>query len=574
MMIDARQIESGADIRTDVCIVGGGAAGIALALDLSRRAIRVVLLEGGGLKPDPASQSLYAGEHVGLKHEPPEDSRSRFLGGSTNCWGGWCRPLDEFDFETRAWVPDSGWPIRKRDLSPYYQRAATLLELEKSNYSLDHWAPEIARRKASVFPLEGADLVNIVNQLSPPTRFGRTYREALSRSPRVKLLLYANVTQILTNDNATEATGVEVATLNGKTFVVHAGTVALCAGGIENARLLLLSNRVETAGLGNGRDLVGRYYMDHPRAQSTRLFISDAERFRPLYDALLHRIHRGRGEARARLELHLAPSAAAQRRLRLPNSRTYLVGSARSDVTASFFAMKRLQRAINGRRRFGYPLTRFAQDVLRELPILFAHAPGTLATVGEVFLSPVLNKKEFLLESVIEPVPNRDSRVMLGEARDRLGLNQVRIDWRLTEQDRDHFKRLDALVVDALCNSGVAAPVETDAATRQLPDIIGCWHHMGTTRMHDDPAKGVVDADCRLHGVRNLFVGGSSVFPTVGSDSPTITLVALALRLGDRIADELRRRSYEAIETAPAAQPDRAALPVMALSTGPIGAAG
>ncbi|WP_395698178.1 FAD-dependent oxidoreductase [Methylocella sp.] len=556
MIIDAKHIEDGLRLEADVCIVGGGAAGIALALELSRRSLKTVLLEGGGFKPDPSSQSLYGGENVGLVHEAPEDSRSRFLGGSTNCWGGWCRPLDELDFETRDWVPNSGWPIRKRDLAPYYARAGALLETPEPDYSLAHWAPEIERLGAALMPLAGGDFVNVVDQLSPPTRMGRVFRERLRAAPNLKTFINANVTHVATDGFGCAAQGVEAMTLEGKRLSVDAQVTVLAAGGVENARLLLLSNQIRPTGLGNGRDLVGRYYMDHPRVQLTRVRAPDAARFRPLYDALLHRIHRGRGDARARLEIHLAPSADAQRRLALPNSRTYLVGEDASDLTKSFFALKRLRRALNGRRRFGYPLSRMVKDVMREIPALVAHAPRTAAAIGDALLSPYLDKTEFLLESVIEPVPNPDSRVTLSERRDRLGLNQVRIDWRVTEQDRDHIRRLDRLVVDVLRASGVAAPADEHAANVESPELVGCWHHMGTTRMHDDPNRGVVDADCRVHDVERLYIAGSSVFPTVGSDSPTINLVALALRLADRITRDFEAARYELQAPAPSGQAD------------------
>ncbi len=544
MLVDAREVDAFGKISTDVCIVGAGAAGIAMALEFAGKPVDVVLLEGGGLQPDAATQALYGGENVGLAHEPPNESRSRYLGGSTNCWGGWCRPLDAIDFEERPWVEDSGWPISRDDLLPYYKRSHTLLELGDFNYDADHWSAEIARQKAALFPLAGLELRNVINQLSPPTRFGAVYRSQLSGASNVKTFLYANATEILTDETASEARGVGVRTLSGNNFAVSAKIVVLAAGGIENARLLLLSNSVETAGLGNKRDLVGRYYMDHPRLQSTRLLIADAQRYRPLYDATLHRIHRGRGPGKRRLEAHLAPAPDTQRRMRLLNSRTYLVARHGDDVSKSYFALKGLQRTLYGRRQFGYPLAKVSRDVLRQLPILLAHAPRTALTVAEVLLNPILNNREFSLETVLEPAPNRESRVTLAEDRDQLGLNQVRVDWRLTQQDQDHFKTLNSLIVEGLARSGVATPVEPRSAE---PDpwpgkIVGCWHHMGTTRMHQDPAKGVVDPDCRLHGVHNLFVAGSSVFPTVGSDSPTITLVALALRLSARIVADLEQR--------------------------------
>ena len=542
MFIDARQIDNHVNIASDVCIIGAGAAGITMALEFAGKGIEVVVLEGGGFDPDAATQSLYAGENVGLSHEPPDKSRSRYLGGSTNCWGGWCRPLDAMDFEMRPWIDNSGWPISQSDLAPYYLRSHSLLELGDFNYAIDHWSSTFAENKAALIPIEGSGLRNVISQLSPPTRFGTVYRDQLSKAQNIKLFLFANATEILTNEIATQVTDVRVETLNHKTFAVSAKAVVLAAGGIENPRLLLLSNKVQTAGLGNGHDLVGRYYMDHPRIQSTLVSIADAQGYRPLYDSTLTKVRQWREQNYVKLAVHLAPTCETQRRLKLPNSRTYLVARQANDLSKSYFALKALRRTLYGRKQFRYPLSRVWNDIARQLPILLAHSPRTALTLAEILLNPILIRRDFYLETVLEPVPNPDSRVTLSQERDQLGLNQVQIDWRLTEQDRDHYAAIGKLVVASLTKSGIALPTNLawDDAELWPTNVMGCWHHMGTTRMSDDPSKGVTGADCEVHGVHNLFIAGSSVFPTVGSDTPTITILALALRLSDKILNDFR----------------------------------
>ena len=546
MLIDARQVDSFANISSDVCIIGAGAAGITMALELAGKGIKVAVLEGGGLRPDAVTQSLYAGESHGLSHEPPEESRSRYLGGSTNCWGGWCRPLDALDFEARPWVPESGWPISRSDLLPYYKRSHRLLELREFDYDVGYWSSEFAKANAALFSVEGSGLHNVVSQLSPPTRFGSVYRAQLGEASDVKLFLFANALKILTNETATQATGVAVGTLNQKRFEISAKVVVLAAGGIENPRLLLVSNNVEAAGLGNRRDLVRRYYMDHPRIHTTRVSIAAAERYRPLYDATLPKIRSKLGRNNATLAAHLAPTPDAQRGMRLPNSRTYLVARGGNDVSKSHFALKALRRSLLGRKQFGYPLSKVSRDLLRQLPVLLAHAPKTALTVGEVLLEPFLTRRDFYLETVIEPVPNRESRVSLSDQCDQLGTRTIKLNWQLTEQDKDHYASLNRLIVAGLTKSGIVAPSEVhlEQGGSWPANVMGCWHQMGTTRMSEGPEKGVVDADCKVHGVHNLFIAGSSVFPTVGSDLPTITIVALALRLCDRIL-----RDFELLPT-------------------------
>ncbi len=212
-------------------------------------------------------------------------------------------------------------------------------------------------------------------------------------------------------------------------------------------------------------------------------------------------------------------------------------------MTEAYFALKAIRRHMYHRGQFNYPFWKTARALLRELPILVANAPRTAIILADVMLNPVLTRHNYCLETNIEPVPNPDSRVTLGPMRDQLGLNRVQVDWRLTEQDREHYLKVNTLLVEDLTKSGVitssAAPA--DPAEFWPKNIIGCWHHMGTTRMHADPARGVVDADCKVHGMSNLFIAGSSVFPTVGNDFPTITIVALALRLSAKLEAALEQ---------------------------------
>lgn len=544
MIIDSRRIENGVSIESDLCIIGAGAAGITIALQFShRREFSVVLLEGGGKSSDPATQSLYAGSQTGLTYTTLEASRSRYLGGSTNCWGGWCRPLDDLDFAERDWIPGSGWPFGKDELAPYYDQAHTLLQLKPFNYDLSAWTSVLEEHNLSPLPIESQRLANMLIHLSGPARFGSIYRQPLSQAPNVKLMLFANATEICTDDSGVTANGVRVATLNGKKFFVSAKTVIVAAGGIENARLLLLSNRVQANGLGNHHDLVGRYFMDHPRIRSSRVRLKDPQKFRRLYDS--HMATR-RGDAQdTRLALHVAPSAESLRKMRLPNSRTYLASRYAQEMSSGYLAFTRLTRLLKGCMKFGYPVRDLAREAMQMLPTILANAPGAVTGALGVRFDLGFLMRDFEFETVIEPVPNFDSRVSLASSRDRLGLNQVQVDWRLTEQDRLHFSALHELLVADLPNSSALELVGEPANLGEVwPDrIAGCWHHMGTTRMNPDPTKGVVDANCQVHGMSNLFIAGSSVFPTVGSDMPTITIVAMALRLCRHLESGFRAES-------------------------------
>jgi choline dehydrogenase-like flavoprotein len=141
------------------------------------------------------------------------------------------------------------------------------------------------------------------------------------------------------------------------------------------------------------------------------------------------------------------------------------------------------------------------------------------------------------LRTRIDPVPNPDSRVTLATERDALGIPKARLDWRLSDLDHTSVRRTLEILGAEVGKAGLGrVRITLDANPSVWPsDLAGGWHHMGTTRMSDDPKRGVVDRNCQVHGIQNLYVAGSSVFPTAGSGTPTLTLVALSLRLAERL---------------------------------------
>src|SRR4051812_11442568 len=264
MFVDARTIPNDAIIEADICIIGAGAAGITLARQFSGQPFRVVVLESGGLKPDNATQSLYAGKSTGLPYYPLETARLRMFGGTTNHWGATCRPFSPIDFETRDWIPHSGWPIRMDDIQPYYDRARAICSVGSPDWKVADWEQ---RDRLPILPLPSSRVASRVAQVVPVAErsFAKHYRDDFDHAPNVTTYLYANVTEIETNDAANTVTGVRIACLSGNRFSVKARLFILAAGGMENPRILLYSNRQQTAGLGNQYDLVGRFFMEHPR---------------------------------------------------------------------------------------------------------------------------------------------------------------------------------------------------------------------------------------------------------------------------------------------------------------------
>ena len=261
MFVDARSAPTGTVIETEVCIVGGGAAGITLAREFANSSFRVILLESGGAEPDQATQDLYAGSDIGRPYELFPISRLRYFGGTTNHWGGvWCDMPSPLDFEMREGVPYSGWPFPLSYLEPWYRRAQPVLKLGPYGYALSDWgiAPSDIPE-----PFRGPHFVCQVLQQGPATRFGPEYGPELRRARNLSVYLHANALRFEASENGGAVRHVNVGVLPDGRFTVRARIYILAAGGIENARLLLLSGSEAGVGLGNDRDLVGRFFMLH-----------------------------------------------------------------------------------------------------------------------------------------------------------------------------------------------------------------------------------------------------------------------------------------------------------------------
>ena len=534
MFIDTRTLEQNTVIETTVCIIGGGVAGITLALELSRAGVETCMLESGGFGPDDETRDLYRGENVGLPYTFADGSRSRYFGGSSNCWGGWCRPLDPWDFEKRDWIPHSGWPFGLDELAPYYARTHELLKLGPQNFDPAYWEREIGRHDVRRVPLATGDLRDTVAQFSPPVRFGKAYRKELSRSTRVRVFLHANVLNIDADAQGTTITRVRVGTISGRRMSVQAKIFVLATGGIENARLLLASNNVQAAGLGNIDDLVGRYFMDHPRMMSGKISFRPGHRRNKLYDVKYHYQNAAVSAHGTKISSQFAPKQQWLAREKLLNSRVWLYSKWYGEGSAASEALVHCKEAWLQKDQPG-------RSLKADIATMIAHP---LHTVGygltRLLQWPAL-VTDVTLQAIVEAVPDPDSRVTLSDKRDHFGMPRVKVEWRLDELVKRSFDKTFMLLAQELQMAGVAdveldAPLEGRAWPAKLE---GTWHHMGTTRMHDSPREGVVDRDCKVHGISNLYVGGSSVFPTVGANFPTITIAALALRLGGHLVRQL-----------------------------------
>ncbi|MCR9106543.1 MAG: GMC family oxidoreductase [Gammaproteobacteria bacterium] len=492
MIIGGANVQDGRTFEADVCIVGSGAAGLTLALDLARRGASVILVESGGMVFQKQSNDLLDIE-LGGQSTPAliAGTRERFFGGTTNHWGGVCRTFDDFEFEPHPWVPNSGWPFGLDALDPYYTAAAALLGLPEVRRTYDPEALGVADRPALVRPTE-RDLQAAIWRRVPleRVRMGPWRKDEVSSNPKIQCVVHTTIAQIHPGPSGEKITSMEGRTFSGRTLHFRARDYVLCTGAVENARLLLASDAVVPHGLGNEHDLVGRYFMDHPANVLGQLLLTDPD-------------------APASQEEHLAENE--------------LVGWTTTPAARRAHKLQGFMSWVFPRRppeKLPYELA------IRELvqPLGQRQKPSSSR-----YLNIVINW---------EQSPNPLSRVTLSPKLDALGIRKPHLHWAVTAEDLASAKKSCELFSVAVARAGlgrvhleeVAGPVIT----------MGGGHQMGTTRMSIAPKDGVTDVNGRVHSLDNLFVGGSSLFPTGGWQHPTFSIVALALRQADFLSSRHR----------------------------------
>jgi len=536
------------DLEADVCIVGGGAAGIAIARSFLGTRFNVCLIESGGLAGENRNQALYEGSSAGDIDFDPGTSRMRVFGGSCNLWGGGCIPLGKQDLETREWVPYSGWPIDYAELEPFYRRARDYCQIGAIDLADGSFA-EPPFHSALAF-----DQDKLVNQFfaRSPILFGEAYRDELERAGNITVLLHGNVLELKASADGRRVREAHVGALSGARSVVRARHYILACGGIENARLLLLSNSVVPEGLGNQHDTVGRYFMDHPSGKLGTLTAKAPHRITRPYER-----RRIKGAPPAFPEIALSPQF--QRRHRILNGRVHPFG-VEGPLPRGIRALRELKTGMrNTVPDESTLLEARLSDALRNAPM--GHvitAPDNLgltalklglgigdlarACVHKLTDRPTVANSHVDLVGYFEQAPNPDSRVTLGKSLDAFGQRKVNVDWRLTSLDHETYRSSARVFGEEIARAGKGRfelePWLADDGYAK-PEVHGTAHHMGTTRMSNDPRTGVVDAKCKVHGMDNLHIAGSSVFPTGGWAFPTFTIVALSMRLADEVRDLL-----------------------------------
>jgi choline dehydrogenase-like flavoprotein len=514
MHIDSRTLPDHSTIEGDVCVVGAGAAGISIALDWINTKHKIILLESGGFEYDDQVQDLYKGNSTGQKYYPLRSSRLSYFGGTTGHWAGMCSPFDNIDFVKRDWVPNSGWPITRKELDPFYERAHEKLKLGTYNYDLAYWQKQVANLNA--FPLDEKVIWHKMWQISELGAWksgggmGSEYKDRITKAKNIHLHTYSSVVDIVANEEISSIRQVTIKNFAGKTHTIKAKQFILAGGAIQNARMLLAANSQAPKGLGNDNDIVGRYFMEHLEVDTAELWL-----LKPFATDLFNW---------GKLWCELAIVEKIQIENKILNGTAGL-----SPLVWAKHVKPRMETYQNEDPR------KSIDNVVKN----WDEADKKAQQEGTGSIS-----RAFTFQTRLEQAPNPDSRVTIGAEKDELGVPRANLHWKLTDLDKYSLRKINQIIAQQVGIAGIGR-VKVIESLRDENDnswpagTNGGWHHMGTTRMSDDPKKGVVDANCQVHGIDNLHVAGAGCYATSAAPNPTLTLVALSLRLSDYVKNKL-----------------------------------
>jgi choline dehydrogenase-like flavoprotein len=548
VILDAKNIENLAQLTTDVCIVGSGAAGITLALELGRHNIDVIVLTGGRERESAADRDLYRGTPAaGHPHEPLEENRRRVFGGTTVAWGGRCIPLEPIDFSPRPWVPHSGWPVTYGEVRPYFDRAMELCEAGPFSFDAATVFPPDRGPLLDDFDNEDISTTNL-ERWSPPTNFAKRYKNELRQAPSLQVILGGHAVHVQLDADGKSVKHIVASASGEHRFFVTGRSYVLAAGGLENPRLLLNSDDVQSTGIGNSADLVGRFYMSHLTGVVEKVTMADP---RPVLRSAFEKDSEG---VYCRRRFALTPFAQTTREVGNAIATLHRPPISSAVHRDPLFSAAFLAKSYRDVARQGSPgavlvgLRASSAARSEHWRVLAGTRADSIAAVARIFRDRYLSKRR--LPSVLAPssaaeqhilyqtehAPNPDSRVILADDRDAFGLRRMTVLPAFSDVDAETVVELHRLLAERFDKTGLGHVEFNEQRLREhISDYPGQFnsqaHQLGTTRMSLEPADGVVDVNCEVHGVSGLFVMGGSVFPTGGHANPTLTIVALSVRL-------------------------------------------
>lgn len=470
-------------LQADVFIAGAGPAGITLALELAR--LRpdwlVVLAEAGGSEePTRSERDIYSLALGEKSYSVLDICRRRKLGGTSAHWGGWSKPPDAADFMDNPRWELPAWPFAADELAPYLPAACEWCEIGSADFDVSAVRGTSGDHLLSLG--EDSRLAEHLFRFSPPTRFGVRYREELEQQGNLKCLLHANLSSLEHTGDRTRVA--EIGPLGGAVTRVESREFVLAMGGIETTRHLLNLRGDDPAdGEGVHSPHLGRHFADHFG-------------FSP--------------------GLLLAPADLQYSRF------SHESGAAMPVLT---FAERELVEAGHNNSAI-YLWAESAEDsLLRQ----YGGLPAMGFKAGDYW--------HYHVKVIVEPRPNYASALSLSDDRDALGLRRAKLDWHIHEEDFASAYQLVSTLGRELSTAGLGRLQISQPNTHEMrAQVTGGCHHMGTTRMASSSRDGVTDPQLRVYGRENLYVASSAVIPRYGYSNPTLTTVALCVRLAHHLA--------------------------------------
>ncbi|MFN7871894.1 MAG: GMC oxidoreductase [Cyanobacteriota bacterium] len=530
MFIDFADSANSIEYQCDICIVGSGVIGLAIASHLlahSKR--RILLVEEGGLADTENDSAVPAEFNDGDVASGVAGGRARGFGGSSRRWGGQALPFSALDLAPRPGIdPAGGWPISWEELNRFYPLADKFLGLSPISFQSDLWKnSEITNGFGKNSPLE----LNI-SKYSPHPYLASLYQQKITTSSQVNCLLNAKVASVNLDSNGLRSTGVRIRNRHGKESEIKSESVVLCGGGIENPRILLASWHNGKQGIGNQQDLVGRYYQDHLGFFAARLEPIDWPAFHHLFASFTA----GNQKYVPKIQL----SQGIQVRDKLLNVTGNL--DVQSEADTPLHSVRRLYHALRGSR----PDSRSWQALSKDLKQVIRSAPEALGLLSTHFFEhriAIPRKARYFLMANAESEPLYNSRIRLGEAIDIYGMARPIVEWRVSDRSFTALHCYGQALKSTLELKGIAqvnlSPYLTDPTANWIERAYSLYHHMGATRMSNSAKDGVVDTWGRIHGIGNLYIAGTSVLPTGSSSNPSYTALALAFRTAQHILAKL-----------------------------------
>ena len=507
-------------LQCEICIVGTGIAGLALASELRNSGIDMIILESGDWSGDNGTNNLTVTKDVGLPYQSPKVGQNRGFGGTTELWGGQCAKLDPIDFQPKEQFDDAGWPLQSSELSGFYKRALKLFSLPESG---------LEQSTTKEFPLSripfDSDALHSTFSVFSPKRFlGRELKTVIKNSRNIRVMTNATVTELLENKTKPSVEYVKYSSLSGQIGHIKAKYIILCCGPFEIPRLLLHSSNKNSYGIGNQNDLVGRYLQDHLICSPAKIVTANKRSLASQFELVR--------KGGVRWSQKLSTPDKTQLKEGILNATASVVFDYEGQEVMN--ALVRVYRALRSQKisdlNWG-DLTFLMKNPLEAI----AHGCRNLGYSIPLLLQP----NQIRLSVITQQAPNPNSRIELDEAKDKLGIPLPKIDWKVGDHERrtiefmvqicsHEFKRLNMGEIQV---EPWLADSEAQFSSRVSPIL----HPSGTTRMAKCATKGVVDVDCRVFGSPNLFISSSSVFPTSGHANPGLTIAALAIRLADHL---------------------------------------